>query len=210
MDAEREVLFSYAPQAPGPTYGGGEGQAYHFENALELLDESGEWYLATDTNQLYYKPRSGEDMATAEVVVPRLESLVRLQGDPADPVHDVEFQGITFEHTTWLAPSSEGYIGAQSATQFGAPLFDRATAPLAGARRDGVVHPLRTMHVPPHGCIGVGLLRWGNRQRHHRQRVRRHRRQRHQRRPVSLTAVDIDEAHPLVRDPATLCKRNVI
>ena len=149
-------------------------------------------------------------MATAEVVVPRLESLVRLQGDPADPVHDVEFQGITFEHTTWLAPSSEGYIGAQSATQFGAPLFERATPPLAVHVEMASSIRFERCTFRHMGASGLGFYAGvtdssiignvfedigGN--------------------GISddlyhLTAVDIDEAHPLVRDPATLCKRNVI
>jgi len=42
---------------------------YYFENALELLDQPGEWYLDETQNVLHYKPRSGEDMTRATVVV---------------------------------------------------------------------------------------------------------------------------------------------
>ena len=40
----------------------------YYENALELLDEPGEWYLDThdpDGNKLYYMPFAWEDMAHA-------------------------------------------------------------------------------------------------------------------------------------------------
>ena len=31
---------------------------FYFENALELLDQPGEWYLDETANVVYYKPRS--------------------------------------------------------------------------------------------------------------------------------------------------------
>ena len=38
------------------------------ENAYELLDEPGEWYLDRSRHELFYRPRPGEDLATARVV----------------------------------------------------------------------------------------------------------------------------------------------
>ena len=73
----------------------------YMENALELLDEPGEWYFDRPAKTLYYLPRPGEDMAKAEVIAPKLETLVLVQG-----AHDVNFQGLTFSHATWLRPST--------------------------------------------------------------------------------------------------------
>lgn len=83
------TLLSPATTAPAPTW---------IENAYELLDEEGEWYLdligAVDGNAgtLYYKPRAGETMATAEVVAgSTAETLLKGTGTdivvepPADP-----------------------------------------------------------------------------------------------------------------------------
>lgn len=52
----------------------------YIENALELLDLPGEWYLDRSDKTLYYKPRPGEEMDKAEVIVPVLEKLVELRG----------------------------------------------------------------------------------------------------------------------------------
>ena len=33
----------------------------YFKNALELLDEPGEWYMDRPAKTVYYMPRQGED-----------------------------------------------------------------------------------------------------------------------------------------------------
>jgi hypothetical protein len=86
----------------------------YLENALELLDEPGEWYFDRHEQTLYYRPRPGEDPATAEVVAPALECLLEVRGTPAAPAHDVEFRGLTFAHATWLRPSRLGHPDLQA------------------------------------------------------------------------------------------------
>ncbi len=85
------------------------------ENAYELLDEPGEFYIDAEQGQIFYKPRDGEDMATAQVVAPILETLVRGQGVVGAPLHHVVFRGLTFSHATWNEPSTGlGYTSWQS------------------------------------------------------------------------------------------------
>lgn len=84
-------------QAKAPAY---------LENALELLDEPGEWYFDRPAHTLYYLPRPGEDMAKAEVIAPKLEKLVEIKGTLDQPVRDLRFEGLTFAHATWLQPST--------------------------------------------------------------------------------------------------------
>ncbi len=85
------------------------------ENAYEFLDQPGEWYLDNTTGQLYYIPLPGEDMATAVVELPLLETLVDVQGALGRPVTHLRFEGLTFSYATWLQPStSEGYAADQS------------------------------------------------------------------------------------------------
>jgi hypothetical protein len=85
------------------------------ENARELLDKPGEWYLDRSAGDLYYMPKPGQDLATATVTVPRVQDLVDLDGTIDRPVHDVSFQDITFSYSTWLAPSSDdGLIEGQA------------------------------------------------------------------------------------------------
>jgi uncharacterized membrane protein YgcG len=119
-DVVRTVKFQ-SPEAdilaqrPFPILGSVK-QAYYFENAFEFLDAAGEWYLNETTNTLYYQPRSGEDMATATVVAPMVETLVSLMGTSADtaPAHHIWFQGLAFAHSTYLRPSSFGFLDGQA------------------------------------------------------------------------------------------------
>jgi hypothetical protein len=85
-------------QADNPTW---------IENAYELLDEEGEWYLDRSGHYLYYIPRAGEDMTSAEVIAPVLESLVIGTGTLEDPLENVVFEGLTFSYATWLQPNGE-------------------------------------------------------------------------------------------------------
>jgi uncharacterized protein YjdB len=89
---------------------------WYLENAYELLDEPGEWYLDRSTDTFYYMPRPGENMAFAHVVAPVVEELVKVEGSSLDaPVHDISFEGLTFSYTTWLRPSSDmGHADAQN------------------------------------------------------------------------------------------------
>jgi hypothetical protein len=90
------------------------------ENAQELLDEPGEWYLDPSEHLLYYKPRPGEDLTVAEVVLPVKEELVQMTGELGPGGHpnfvsDIGFEGITFAYSTWLAPSTSlGYAEVQA------------------------------------------------------------------------------------------------
>lgn len=59
-------------------------------------------------------------MATATAAVPVLEALITLTGQartggaPPTPVSGISFEGLIFEHATWLLPSTgEGYIDNQ-------------------------------------------------------------------------------------------------
>jgi len=87
------------------------------ENAYELLDEEGEWYLDTHKNYIYYKPRYFEDMKTADVVIPGVEKLVTMVGTADAPVKNITFKNIDFEYSTWNLPTeNRAFINGQNAT----------------------------------------------------------------------------------------------
>jgi hypothetical protein len=90
------------------------------ENAYAFLTEPGQWYLDRSENVIYYIPRSGEDLATAEVVAGNLQQLVTgvgaldASGNPQF-VQNIAFEGLTFAYATWLSPStSMGFPERQS------------------------------------------------------------------------------------------------
>ncbi|MEV6286007.1 discoidin domain-containing protein [Kribbella sp. NPDC051770] len=96
------------------------------ENAYELLDSPGEWYLDKSSGDLYLSPKPGQDLRT--VTVPLVEDLVNVTGTAAEPVRNVRFDGITFAYSTWLAPSSDdGVVEGQAGFRIvgtGHPDFD--------------------------------------------------------------------------------------
>ncbi len=92
------------------------------ENAYELMDQEGEWYLdktgaidGTSTPKIYYKPRYGENMLTANVIVANVETLLLGKGTLDNPIRNIQFYGLSFEHAGWLDPNSaRGYIDTQA------------------------------------------------------------------------------------------------
>ncbi|MFK3677957.1 discoidin domain-containing protein [Microbacterium sp. NPDC090218] len=92
------------------------------ENAYELLDSEGEWYLDKAGDYLYYKPRPGENLATASTVAGSTESLLEITGTISNPVKNVTVQGITFAYTSWLRPNgTDGYPDLQAGFQYYLP-----------------------------------------------------------------------------------------
>lgn len=86
------------------------------ENAYELLQNAGDWYLDRSAGYIYYIPRSGENLSTAQVVAPALEKIIDGSGTSiTEPLHNIIFSGITFAYGTWLQPAgNQGYADNQS------------------------------------------------------------------------------------------------
>jgi len=87
---------------------------FYLSNAIEFLDQPGEWYLDSKNNKLYYWPRKGENLKKAEVIVPVMETLVEASGTLDSPVSYISFEGISFEYTTWMRPSLQGHVPIQA------------------------------------------------------------------------------------------------
>ncbi|MDL2243343.1 right-handed parallel beta-helix repeat-containing protein [Bacteroidales bacterium OttesenSCG-928-J19] len=109
-----EARIQFEHPWPQPMIQEGNNSAFYLTNALELLDEPGEWYLDKDKKKLYYMPLPGEDMRTADVRVPALETLVEVVGTLDRPVEHIRFQGISFQYTTWTRPSEKGHVPLQA------------------------------------------------------------------------------------------------
>jgi len=88
--------------------------AFYLSNAIGFLNHPGEWYHDRVANKIYYIPRKGEDLQTAIVAVPELETLVKMEGILDRPVNYFGFKNISFEHSSWLWPSKEGLVPHQA------------------------------------------------------------------------------------------------
>ena len=110
---ESRIEFEHPWPQPILKAEGGSG-AFFLVNAIEFLDEPGEWYQDRTSGHVYYWPREGEDMIKAEAVAPTLETLVEIAGTLDRPITHFFFQGIRFENTTWLRPSFAGHVPLQA------------------------------------------------------------------------------------------------
>jgi len=127
QDPERTRLFRRAYPMLGTAFMSNppKQQCYYLENDMSLLDMAGEWYLDEDKNTLYYMPREGEDMTTANVVAPNLETLIQVAGESTkNKVQNISFSGIVFAHTNFMRPSREGLLNLQ-AGQYAVKVEDR-------------------------------------------------------------------------------------
>ncbi len=88
--------------------------AFYLTNAIQFLDEPGEWFLDIPGQKVYYWPRAQENMATANIFAPVLETLVKIEGSIDHPVSNLFFKGISFQHTGWLRPSHQGHVPHQA------------------------------------------------------------------------------------------------
>jgi hypothetical protein len=71
-------------------------------NALELLDQPGEFYFDREEKTVFYIPRPDEDLRTAKVVAPVTETLIQLEGQAIkNRVRNLTFEGLTFAHTDY-------------------------------------------------------------------------------------------------------------
>ena len=110
---ESRIQFEHPWPRPMVTTDG-HNSAFYLTNARELQDVPGEWYHDIDARKVYYYPREGEKMQEAEVIVPAVETLVRVEGTVDRPVCHIRFEKITFSYTTWMRPSEKGHVPLQA------------------------------------------------------------------------------------------------
>ena len=96
------------------------------ENAYELIDQGGEWYLDEEgdgTNgYLYYLPRKGENINSVQVILPTFDNysfadgpIIKVEGTADAPARNIEFNAVEISHTTWTRPSTVyGHSDAQN------------------------------------------------------------------------------------------------
>jgi len=67
------------------------------------------------SQKVYYTPGTNEDITTADVELPVLETLIQGSGNSTTPVAYINFEGLTFSYATWYDPSgANGYVCDQS------------------------------------------------------------------------------------------------
>jgi len=98
---------------------GEHASPFYLTNHAALLDQPGEWYHDLTTHKLLYWPLSEEQKSKIlkdeeETIVPVLENLVVVEGTPDRPVHDIVFDHLLFENSSWMRPSHRGHVPLQA------------------------------------------------------------------------------------------------
>jgi hypothetical protein len=77
---------------------------YWIENLRETLTEPGSFWCDAAGRAIYLIPPAGVDLESAVVIAPRLDRLVRLEGnrDAGRPVEYLSFVGLQFSHCEWF------------------------------------------------------------------------------------------------------------
>jgi hypothetical protein len=109
-------------QLPGWNSGFSTSGTHTIYNAYEFLNSPGQFYFDKTAGTLYYYPRSGENMSTADVEAPVVDELIDIAGtSTTNRVKNLTFQGLTFENTDWELYSVAGSSG--KATVQGATVY---------------------------------------------------------------------------------------
>jgi hypothetical protein len=159
-----DLISFQAPENAAPSMNHLEqgGTPHWYENAYEFLDAEGEFYLNTKTDTLYYKPQKGESISSVEVIVPTVETLFDISGSSSsNMVHDLVFEGITFQYSNWTKPSTHGYQVMQSATWYANPgvHFDSTAAiPAAVQLANATAIEIRSCTVRKTGAHGIAAI----------------------------------------------------
>ena len=112
VKVQQPIFDSLSTREANPISG---TKGLYLENAKIFMDEPGEFYYDRAERRLYYIPREGQDMKTAEAVVPVLEKIAELKGsDSENKVKNLEFHGLTFAHGAWFLPAQYGYNAVQA------------------------------------------------------------------------------------------------
>ncbi|MBQ4465139.1 MAG: carbohydrate-binding protein, partial [Oscillospiraceae bacterium] len=99
-------------QTPGWGAGFSCGGWHTIYNALEFVNDPGEFFFNKSTHTLYYYPYDNEDMTTADVEAPMIDQLIVIAGKSTEErVENIGFDGITFAHTDYQLTEVEGSHG---------------------------------------------------------------------------------------------------
>jgi hypothetical protein len=146
---DRASLFALTSQDKSGTY--------WIENVLEALDEPGQWYLDRPAGTLYCLPRMEDEMASAEIIAPRLAQVIRMVGREGAPVHDIRLEGLVLSYTEWQPPADYASSLQAGIEVPGALLFDFAEH---CAFTDGAIEHVGNYGVEINvGCADIEIAR---------------------------------------------------
>lgn len=114
QNEENDLIFNRPhPDIDGYSHMNNREFTYYIENAYELIDEDKEWYLDETTDTVYIKVPADTDMSSAEVIAPKLETLIKAEPTDGSKIKNLSFEGFTFAYSNWTVPSTDGLVDIQ-------------------------------------------------------------------------------------------------
>lgn len=99
----------------GSGNGADAGAQFFLENAMELLNEPGEFYYNKEEKMIYYYPYQAEDMTTATTYAGKTELLLDVRGESKDNrVKNIVFDNLSVKYGAWHHVSNYGVIVRQA------------------------------------------------------------------------------------------------
>ena len=162
IDAKLGTITSATPIGwigHGPYTCASPGKRFCLESSRSFLDQPwsvGAWCLERASGTLSYRAADGENPNELNIVAPRLEQLVTVDGLKDKPVRNLRFVGLSFEHTEFPMPPF-GYSEVQ-AGHYGPGVKEPINFPPVAIQfvyaADCRVERCRVAHM---GSAGVGL-----------------------------------------------------
>lgn len=91
------------------------GQNYFVENAMEFLDEPGEFYYDKRKDKIFYYPYAEEILSECEIYAPITENLFNISGESkTNKVSNIVFDNIAIKHGAWNYVSEYGLMTTQA------------------------------------------------------------------------------------------------
>ena len=151
QEPENRLIFNRMhPNIDGYSHRNTHEFVYYLENAYDLIDEDGEWYLDEAAGIVYLKPPAQTDIAKAEVVCPRLETLVQIESRNGKKIKNLSLEGLTFAFSNWTLPSEQGLVNVQAGMYANYCIF--ATNDVGLRRPSAAVIAADTEHFTMKGC----------------------------------------------------------
>ena len=162
QEPESKLIFNRMhPDIDGYSHMNTHAFAYYLQNAYELIDWYGEWYLDESASTLYIKAPENTDMTKTEAVYPKLETLVKVESK-GESVKNLSFEGLTFTCTNWTLPSEQGFVEVQAGMYANRCVFkdndmsvDRPTAGIYAANTENFT--VKNCTVEKMGAAGIDL-----------------------------------------------------
>jgi hypothetical protein len=133
------------------------GMSVFFEHSLDFVKTPGQWYLDRKSGVLTYKAQQGENPNEQQFVAPVLKQLVYMDGNRDNAIQNLHFDGIGFEHTSFLIPDI-GYGGTQGC-YYGTSVEEAVTyaTPVAIDMAYCENCSIQNSHLKNIGASGIGL-----------------------------------------------------